>query len=199
MDYTCVCGNKQRQETPLKEFTEDDLEKIGWRKIDNKWVCPVCCNNKVALNNIDTANDLSCVCCTEGIESLKKKEEECLTRDGWFIHMIMNASDCPYDFNMHTHGLEEKFNHPDLQMCAPIEPKIAYTFLESFIGQIKKGVKYEIGVPIVEKEVFANDLSVIFAWAEEGSRDVLRIIFADKNGNLDPETMELSEQWEGTK
>ena len=38
MDYTCVCGKRQRQETPLKKFTEDDLCVDHKHEIDAQWL-----------------------------------------------------------------------------------------------------------------------------------------------------------------
>ena len=198
MDFICGCGRKQREHTSLKTFTEKNVEEIGWRKIDGEWVCPLCCNNKAALNNMDNIHDLSCECCADGMEAREKRERECIERDGWFSHIIQYAPGYPYDFNMHTHGLKENFDHPDLQICLPIDYKIAYAFVVHFIEQIKKGKKYIAGTPFVDNDVFANDHPIQMAWAKEGNRDVLRIILSDQYKSLDRETMELHEQWEGT-
>ena len=132
------------------------------------------------------------------MEALKKREKECLERDGWYSHIIQYDPDYPFEFNMHTHGLKEKFDHPDLQICLPIDYKVAYAFVVYFIEQIKKGKKYVAGVPFVDKGIFTDDRPIQMAWVREGYRDVLRIILSDQYKSLDRETMELHEQWEGT-
>lgn len=195
MDFICECGTRQRQRTSSKLFIDKDVEKLGWRKINEKWVCPVCCNIKAKRDKIA---DTDCECCAHDLETVKARQQENLEEYGWFVHIIVDASNCPYECDVHTHGLKENFDHPDLQICIPVEPKVIHSFLIGFVEQIKKGKKYEVGVPVTDNRVFEKDLPVQFTWAKDNDRDVLRIIFSDKHKNLDKDTMELSDQWEGT-
>jgi len=197
MDFVCKCGRRQRQHTSFKFFTKKDVEAVGWRKIDNEWVCPICCNNKSALNNLKTPNDLSCIACVDGAESLKKLEKECLKDMGWYSHIIVYAPDCPYNINIHTHGLPEYFDHPDLQICAPVDPRVLHGILGIIIDKIESGREFPIDA-LIEVEEVISGYPFLFTWAKESGRDVLRVILSDINKNLDREIMELNEQWEGT-
>lgn len=198
MDFVCKCGKRQREKTPKGIITEKDLERFGWRKINGEWICPICCNNTANLNNINEIHDCSCAACTEGIKKLEERERKNIKEFGWYAHIVMDDSNCPYNYNIHTHGMRENFNHPDLQMCVPIDPKIAHIVICNIIKQIKNGVKYKIGEPIIDDKIVEKDFPFLFVEARECNRDVLRIIISDKYKNLDRKTMELSEQWEGT-
>lgn len=194
MGYVCECGRIQRQHTPLKEFTEKDVRAVGWRKIEGEWVCPVCCNNKAALNNIP--NDLSCVGCHNGMDALLEREKESLEVYGWYTHIIIDDPHCPYGMNIHTHGLPEMLNHPDLQICVPVDPKILHNILADIINEIELGRIIPVGKSI-KIEGIINGYPFLFVKVKESGRDILRVIISDKNKNLDRETMGLEKQWEG--
>lgn len=198
MDFVCECGNRQRRQSPRGIITEKDLERFGWRKINEKWVCPICINNKTNLANIDDVHDLSCAICADGMKKLEEREKKNMEEYGWYAHIVMDDPNCPYNYNIHTHGVPHSFNHPDLQICVPMDPRTAHGVIGCIIEQIKKGKKYDTGVPVFDDEVVHGGFPFLFIKAKECGRDVLRIIVSDKYKNLDRETMEHSEQWEGT-
>lgn len=198
MDFICACGKRQRQKTSYGVITEKDLERFGWRKINGKWTCPICCNNKANLNNIDEIHDCSCAVCAEGRTKLEEWEKKSIKEYGWYSHIVVDDPDCPYHYNIHTHGLKENFNHPDLQICIPLDPKIAHGIIWNIIDQIKKGITYEIGKPIIDEEILTEGFPFLLIVAKECDRDVLRIIISDENKNLDRETMNFKEQWKDT-
>lgn len=198
MDFICECGNKQRKESPRGIITERDLERFGWRKINEKWMCPVCIDNRANLNNTDDIHDCSCAVCAEGMEKIVEWERKSMKEYGWYAHIVMNDPDCPYNYNIHTHGVPRSFDHPDLQICCPMDPRIAHGVLGNIIEQIKAGKKYETDKPIID-EVVLGGYPFLLTKARECDREVLRVIVSDKHKNIDRETMELSKQWEGTE
>lgn len=53
-DFKCACGRKQSYapEGVRGGITEKEAELIGWRKIDGKWVCPICTGNTGNLGKV---------------------------------------------------------------------------------------------------------------------------------------------------
>lgn len=50
---------------------------------------------------------------------------EMMRKHGWYAHFVPDDNKYPNSINYHTHGLEDSFGHPDLQICFPLPPKIA--------------------------------------------------------------------------
>lgn len=46
--FVCKCGRRQSKNKNDDKFAE----MIGWRKINNNWTCPICCNNTAFLDTI---------------------------------------------------------------------------------------------------------------------------------------------------
>jgi hypothetical protein len=42
--FNCKCGRRQ-----LAKIGPKCAEKVGWRRINNHWVCPFCCGNEGVL------------------------------------------------------------------------------------------------------------------------------------------------------
>lgn len=209
IDFVCKCGRKQRR-APYNikgGITDKEAEKFGWRKINKIWVCPVCCGNTKALDRVFDGNSDEfeavhrppCKACTEGMDKVIEREKKNMKEHGWYAHIVLDDPGCPYNYNLHTHGVPGSFGHPDLQICAPLDPKVAHGIIGNIIEQIAHlGKKYEIGILIVDDKVTCGGFPFLLAKAKECGRDVLRVIVSDKNKNLDRETMDLKEQWEGT-
>ena len=119
----------------------------------------------------------------EAISAFQRQQMEMLAKYGWFAHYVSDDPDAPMGVNFHTHGMDETFDHPDLQIVFPIDPKIAHSLFWEAINQIKSGKKFRDG-DVVDK-IVGNGFSVKFVEAQENERTVLRMILPDKYGNLD--------------
>ncbi len=142
-----------------------------------------------------------CEACKNGIDAVKKKEAAFLKNPGWFAHYVPDP-EYPYGMNVHTHGLEQNFKHPDLQICLGMDQRVCHHILNNAIDEIKKGNKFEAGEKydnVIESSPAYKDLKlkVLFLEAEECGRKVLRMIFPEKDGSFMGQMS--SKQMEGCK
>jgi hypothetical protein len=127
-------------------------------------------------------HDVPCAYC-DNMEAALAKEKECMERDGFYAHLIADATDCPLGFNAHTHGLLKTWRHRELQIVFPVSPKVAMALFWNCVDKIKLGKKFKNGS--VVSDIAGNGYKVKFIKAKESGRDVLRMILPDKAGNLD--------------
>lgn len=113
---------------------------------------------------------------------------------GWVGDFVSDDT-MPYGLNIHTHGIAETLNHPDLQIVASIGYATANSVIHHCVGKIKQGMVF---VPGNHYDEIIKDLPVTFVKAIEDNREVLRVILPDKDGNLDRETNRLAKQYDGT-
>jgi len=210
--FKCECGCTQSfaSEDCNGGITIKEAEKIGWRKIGGSWVCPICCGNTAALeamfdkaldaaiNHVDDEHGEKCESCGCDIEAAEERAAKSLEEYGWYAHLVYNDPKYPYNCNIHTHGFQANFSHPDLQICMPLDPQVVQGVLIGALKQIEEGAKFEVGQ--IAYNFIKEGYPVTFARSEECGREVLRIILPDQNKNLDPDTMapEFSEQWLNT-
>lgn len=119
--------------------------------------------------------------------------EEMLKRNGWYAHFAFDDSSCPYSVNIHTHGLLPKYGHLDLQICFPLDSRLAYDILLEIVYMITQGTKFTPGIRYKHILQYAD---VEFAEAKDDGRVVLRVILPDKDGNL---RGDRSAQWSGCR
>ena len=119
-----------------------------------------------------------CDACRDGLGAVKQKEEESMAKYGWVTHAVQDDDDYPYGINIHTHGLKKNFDHPDLQICFPIDPRIAHTIISNVVGHIKDGKKYR---DCEEADEIIENFKVMFVSVSE---DQLRIILPDPKGKI---------------
>lgn len=121
----------------------------------------------------------------ENIKRLKKQEEEMLKKYGWVVHFVFpEKEEDSWHVNYHTHGLQENFNHMDLQVTLPIDKELVHSILHDVVNDIKNGMKYE------ENKRYSNVIQgfdVKFKKFKEKEREVLRLMFPDANGFLPDE------------
>jgi hypothetical protein len=123
----------------------------------------------------------TCDACAFGIESVLAREKEAMEKVGWYAHIIVDDPNTPYHMNYHTHGLQESFEHKDLQVCFPIDPNLIHECVTTLIDKIRTGKTYK-----------ANDISfdlmktraITFIDAKENDREVLRVVFSDEAGRF---------------
>lgn len=133
-------------------------------------------------------------------KALKTHHDQMMKKYGWYAHYVPDDPTSPTEFNAHTHGFEESWGHPDVQIVFPLPQGVAHSIFWNVVHAIKKGkpFRFSAGKPyadIIEK------YNVTFAWAKEGGRRVLRIILPDEKGVFARGLIEepYSIQWEGTE
>ena len=119
--------------------------------------------------------------------------EEMLKRNGWYAHYVFDDSSCPYSVNIHTHGLPAKYEHLDLQMCFPLDARLAHDILCEIVFMVSEGIKFTPGIKYKNILQYAD---VEFAEAKDDGRIVLRVILPDKDGNLRGDRVD---QWGGCR
>lgn len=127
----------------------------------------------------------SCFACEHGTEALEAFELKSIEDYGWYCHYVPSEDydNSPTGVNIHTHHIQESFNHPDLQIVIPLSQHTVLAVLHEVVNNfIKKGVKFKVGKKY--KKIIGNEYSVVFTNAKECGRDVLRMIIPDKNGYL---------------
>lgn len=131
-----------------------------------------------------------CLACSQGIDKVREVEQQSIKKYGWFAHYVPNDHLAPFDTNYHTHGVYEKYGHPDFQVCLNVNPRIIHELFFILIDEVSKGKKYEVGKRYDE---VLQGFDVMFIKAKECGRDVMRMILPDKNGLF--ENGELAAQY----
>lgn len=119
------------------------------------------------------------------ISRLKSWENEMIEQFGWYIHFVLEDDSCPNSINYHTHGLQERFNHPDLQICFPISEELAHAILNTIVEQIQTGKLFQTAVKY--DHIIGGGFKLEFIDAIESKREVLRIAFPNKEGGYEGE------------
>lgn len=127
---------------------------------------------------------VQCDACRDGIESVKEQQEKMMAKHGWVIHFVMEDPLYPFGINIHTHGLQEKYSHPDLQVCFPIDPDMIQGLIWDVVEQIEAGEKFEAGK---DYDKIIKNLPVKFINAIDGDHTVLRMVLPDSQGKFDSE------------
>jgi uncharacterized protein DUF4262 len=129
-------------------------------------------------------NKCECYACKYGIEKLKEAEQKSIIEYGWYAHYVFNDCYAPNHYNIHTHGLQELWNHKDLQCCFPIDPQIIMSVFHDLVDKgIKKGVRFEVGIGY--EGFLGGGYIVKFIDAIENERPVLRMLIPDMDGEYE--------------
>lgn len=117
------------------------------------------------------------------VEVVKQKEMEMMKKYGWIVHYIFptEESEEPQMVNIHTHGLQESYNHLDIQMTLPVDQATAHGVLGTVVMHIKDGKTFKAEET---SDVVLEGFDVYFFAATEDGRDVLRIVLPDPNGKM---------------
>lgn len=126
-----------------------------------------------------------CILCRNPDEA-ELREQLSLRLVGWYVHNERD-DDSPTSINIHTHGLEETFNHPDIQLVLPLDNVAYLKLLSKLVESIKSGMRFEQGlIYSIEKNI-----DITFVRAKEAGRDILRVVLPDEHGNLEKDAMHL--------
>lgn len=117
------------------------------------------------------------------MEVMRDEQMEMMKKHGWIVHFVFETEESEFDglANIHTHGMAQNFNHPDLQIVLPIDPQTAHMLLIEIVEQVKQGKVFEVNQRYGE---IIRDMDIYFIEAEEGGRSVLRAIIPDSNGRF---------------
>lgn len=107
---------------------------------------------------------------------------------GFFVHVLYNKS-YPLGLNIHTHGLPDRFDHPNIQIVCPFRPDIIFNVvLQPIITKISSGFKYDIKSyyeSLIQPDGVKEKYQMKFINALESGSPVLRLIFPDQFGKLE--------------
>jgi hypothetical protein len=103
---------------------------------------------------------------------------------GWVVHFVTPDKSYPFNINIHTHGFPEKFGHQDIQICAPLSQNIAQGIMHNFAQWLEEGKAFKSGK---KYRNIIEGFPVLMLPAMEEGREVLRVIFPDKDGSFETE------------
>jgi len=129
-------------------------------------------------------SDNECEGCKNGLEDMRTKQDELMKKYGWIVHYIISDADYPFSVNVHTHGFPSKFKHPDMQLCVPISQENAQGIMWNLAKRLETGDTFQ---PNEKYNDIIEGFPVLICHAMENSRDILRVVFPDKNGRFDTE------------
>jgi hypothetical protein len=127
-------------------------------------------------------HNCQCLSCTEGMESVKKMQADCIEKYGWYTHYVFDDKMCPSNINIHTHHVFESFKHKDIQVCLNLRPQLIHQIIANVIEGIKQGIKYEPGRKYAG---IIDNFKLEFIDAVEDGRPVLRLLIPDENGQYE--------------
>jgi hypothetical protein len=131
-----------------------------------------------------------CAVCGGGmtLEKFDQWARENIEKHGFCIHHVSEPGD-KYS-NIHTHGFEKTWKHPDFQIVIPLSQKTAHGIFWELADQVKAGKVFHVGDQV---DGVVRDYPIRFAAAVENKRDVLRIVFSDAKGRFpgDPDVNPL--------
>ncbi|MGP8215550.1 MAG: DUF4262 domain-containing protein [Bacteroidia bacterium] len=126
-------------------------------------------------------SDCKCEGCGNGLNAVLSKQNELMKKYGWLMHFVIRDEQCPFGINIHTHGFPEKFNHPDMQICAPISPGAAQGIMNNIVRRLQK---QEVFKANKKYKNIIEGFPVLIRSAREDDREVLRIVLPDRHGHF---------------
>lgn len=135
----------------------------------------------------DHIEECRCEACQFGDTFVEAREARMMQEFGWYAHMVLDDDSCPNNTNFHTHGIEEKFGHPDFQICIQMHPNIVMGFFHLLVDRIKQGKEYSPGVVYDD---LTEGYPTQFIFAKECGRVVLRMLVTNKEGTYEGDIYE---------
>lgn len=132
------------------------------------------------------------------LNKIEEMHREMMKKYGWYAHFVPGDDSSPTNFNAHTHGFVESWNHPDIQIVIYMPEEQLHSILIRMAELVKSGKKFKPGK---KYDDVLETFPVTFAWAQEGGRRLLRMILPDKKkglarGKIRPP---YDIQWKGTE
>ena len=132
----------------------------------------------------------------DAVADLLKKEQEALQKYGWLVHVVESDDSTSNNFNAHTHGFVDSYNHPDIQITLTMPPAQIMRIFNVIHYRIKDGgIRFQDGE--ISDQILANGYKVKFIKKDESGRPVLSVILPDPQGHLEEADMdaEYAEQY----
>ena len=118
-------------------------------------------------------------------KSVNQWQDQMLREVGWYYHYDEPCP--PFRADAHTHGLCERFDHPNLQIVFPLGmDRVREFFWNAFNTYIKQGP----GVPVNQLVDNIANVPLLTRWAIEGGREVVRLIVPDPQMRYDEASMD---------
>jgi Domain of unknown function (DUF4262) len=117
----------------------------------------------------------------KNLMELRDRELEWMEEYGFYTHIVPASFNGLNMINAHTHGLPASCGHSNFQIVLPLDSELIQTLLHNLVDRIKDGAIFKAGM--VDNKLVKN-FNVTFQDAEEGGRNILRIILPDKYGKL---------------
>lgn len=116
------------------------------------------------------------------VKDLMKQQEEMIKKYDFVIHNVFpSEGDESVLCSIHTHGLKENFNHMDLEVVLPIDPRIISGVFHGMVDAIKAGYSFED--KLTSDRVIQN-YEVQLVKVNDGNRDLIRVVLPDVNGKF---------------
>lgn len=125
------------------------------------------------------------------IEELKRWEARMIAEHGFAIHYTAQRAEgppagsapWPRGFaDYHTHGFQETWSHPDLQLVITIGEGVAHGIFWAFARRVEAGERFEDGQDV--EDVIGGGLRVRMRQRIQNGRLVLRVLLPDPEGKL---------------
>ncbi len=108
------------------------------------------------------------------LATIEEHDRQAIEKYGWTAHHIVDDT-VP---SAHTHGLTERFGHPDFQVVLPAAPETIQRLLAPLVQAVVNGQTFRAG----EETLGVFNVPVRFVERRESGRTVLRAIFPDPEG-----------------
>ena len=133
-----------------------------------------------------------CTICSDrrAVKSQADAEEQMLIQYGFYVHWEPHGN----WINFHTHGIEEKWNHPELQIVLKMKVSVATNIFFAVVQRIRNGEKFEDGQEVVD--VIKSGYNIRFFATKEADRNVLRIIIPDTKKCVAPDDIAKAYKWQ---
>lgn len=113
--------------------------------------------------------------------------ETLIDQHGWAAHLIVDT----YPSSIHTHGLADRFHHPDFQVVLPVDRSLLYSLIAPMARAVVGGRIFRAGDEVPDLYL----CPVRLVERIESGRQVLRILFVDPAGRW-PDDPRVAPGWE---
>lgn len=123
----------------------------------------------------------------EAIEMKSKEQTNFFNKYGFLFHIVLPSENRLF-FNAHTHGLPDKYNHPDIEILIPLEETLQDT--KEWISHILNTLidRIEYGHILTDGEKLKGYIKGMYCETilinKKNGRKVFRFLMPDMNGYL---------------
>ena len=113
------------------------------------------------------ADGQKCFVCEHGEDKVHEWEQDIIKKHGWFIHYVPeDYSHSPVTgINIHTHHLDDKYGHPDIQIVVPLPQNTAIHIIHNVVDLIADGTVFNTSS--YYDKILGGGYNVRFIEAEE--------------------------------